>query len=898
MTKYQLATLALAAVIAVPAWAQTAPSDAQASSTAAPAPAASEVVQLSPFDVAAQEVHGYTSAESVTGTRIASKLIDLPFAVDVVTNAFMNDFAAYNLNDQLAYVSGFSPSEVTGQFQLRGFASPITMVDGFRRIGLVGTVDIDRIEVIKGSAASIYGAITPGGAVNIITKQPTMTPEQSLDFGAGSDSFYRATLSSSGPVGNSRTLFYRVDLEDSFNKYSQEFASKHASSVAVKFEYKPDDATTVMLSLEHDELYEHPFVQALTVTEKRTMPWAGNAITESQYYGMALVPQGLLNYNYAGPESYDHNRVSSATVSVEHRFSDVWSVKFGANDFTNPYNAQSVGSGAYYPYGTGNVTLDANGNVQQTFAPEVKDQPQATWSPQQGGGYQLDNLFSFKTGSVSHKLLFTTDYYGLAQRNQNLVPTVTTSGGTSQATDYYGLYSPYTPPSYYTSAVTWAPYMGYGWNTTLYGADPAVYNATTTDQRTFAGDYGLFGSERASMLGDRLILMAGGRWDWVHNDVANYNIPAVGNPASLVLSEPANYQSFSYNTSAWTYQLGASLKVLPDVNLYANKSSAFNPQPQINSFTGLPLPNNKSDGYEFGFKTALLNERLAISVDRFVINEYNLVQNETDPVTGQKDTILSGEQEAKGYELDFNYQATNNLQFFGDWGYTQTEVLQSDTITFLNGLPARRVPRDNVGVGLRYQISHGALKGLYFVGGGKYYSKSLVNLGSGKSLIPGPNGTKSGSTSTMYYVAATNTTYAYANSADPKITGEQKISGTPVINAPFPGNGVLPYPNQPANELVDFPMSSTGTPLPLVNPSVPGVYQGMPEGVFVDDGRQNNFNAPYAVFQVGMGYEWKWKQFGNKIQVNVQNLLNRQYTYGSGTPGAPFQVVGTYSLKF
>jgi hypothetical protein len=32
--------------------------------------------------------------------------------------------------------------------------------------------------------------------------------------------------------------------------------------------------------------------------------------------------------------------------------------------------------------------------------------------------------------------------------------------------------------------------------------------------------------------------------------------------------------------------------------------------------------------------------------------------------------------------------------------------------------------------------------------------------------------------------------------------------------------------------------------------------------------------------------------------VGVKNLLNRAYTYGSGVPGAPFQVVGTCTFNF
>src|SRR5208282_417107 len=122
----------------------------------------------------------------------------------------------------------------------------------------------------------------------------------------------------------------------------------------------------------HVERYEHPFNQVLTVTEKQTMPWAGNSITESQYYGMAVT--NLYNYDYAGPESINFQRVTSGTLTFQHSFNDVWSLRFGANAFKNPYFDQLVGSGAYYPYGTGNITFNAAGQISNPFTPEVKDQ--------------------------------------------------------------------------------------------------------------------------------------------------------------------------------------------------------------------------------------------------------------------------------------------------------------------------------------------------------------------------------------------------------------------------------------------------------------------------------------------------------------------------------------------
>jgi iron complex outermembrane receptor protein len=850
-----------------------------------------QVVTLAAFNVSGDAAHGYVASETTTGTRIATKIQDLPFSVSVVTSDFMKDFALFDLNSQLSLVSGVSPSEATGQFQLRGFASPVTLVDGFRRLGLVDVTAIQRTEIIKGTVDSIYGAVPPGGAVNIVTRLPSTTPSQELTVAAGSNGFLRGTVNTSGPLGSSGKVFYGVTFSDMTRKYSEEFSSQHHSDLDAKLMFKPDGNTNIVLDFEHHELYEHPFVQILTVTEKQLMPWAGNSVTESQYYGTA--PYDLLNYNYAGPESYGHNRQTSATATFEHKFSDVYSLRFGANAFNNPFNNQSVGSGAYYPYGLGNVTVVA-GVVQQPFTPEVKDQPGVTWTNNRGGGMQLDNLFRFDVGSIKNKFLLTGDYYELSNRNKQILATV----GTSQATDYYALYSPYSPAgaSYYTPATTWSPAFGYGWNTTLYGQNPGLYTDMGTDQWQAFSDYGIFASEQASLLGDRLHLMVGGRWDYVKNQVKNYNLPGPGGvPYSIGGVEPTPYQAFDYNTGGYTYQLGLSFALAPGVNLYANKSSGFNPQPQIDTNTGKPLASNTSQGYEIGLKTSLLNNRLNLTANHFLINEHNLAQSETDPVTNIKATILAGLERSQGYEFDATYAVTDALFVKADWGYTKARVLDAAPLTFYEGLPIRRVPRNNIGGAVTYSF-RGRLHGLSVNGIATYLSKSLINLGSGKSLIPGPASATVGSAGSIYYVPATNTTYTLA---DPKITGETKLGTVPFNNVPFPGSGLLPYPAQPAGAVINFPVNSVGQPLPLANPAVPGVYAGTPAGVYVDDGRQNIYNPSSIVFGVGAGYSWKpTPRFSNKIQVNVQNVLNRKYTYGSGVPGAPFGIIVQYRVGF
>jgi outer membrane receptor protein involved in Fe transport len=85
----------------------------------------------------------------------------------------------------------------------------------------------------------------------------------------------------------------------------------------------------------------------------------------------------------------------------------------------------------------------------------------------------------------------------------------------------------------------------------------------------------------------------------------------------------------------------------------------------------------------------------------------------------------------------------------------------------------------------------------------------------------------------------------------------------------------------------------------LANASTPGVYSGEAEGVFVDDGRENNYNAAYTVFDAGAGYSWKTgRRFVSTLQINVKNVTDTKYTWGSGVPGLPFQVICSYDLAF
>jgi outer membrane receptor protein involved in Fe transport len=132
-----------------------------------------DTVTLPEFSVRASPTSEYLAAESITGTRVATKIRDLPFTVNTVTGEFLDDFAAFEFRDQFGYTSSVSVWETlsTG-YSLRGFDADVQLRNGFRRIGLIDKVNVERAEIIKGPAASIYGTVLPGGTINVITKKP------------------------------------------------------------------------------------------------------------------------------------------------------------------------------------------------------------------------------------------------------------------------------------------------------------------------------------------------------------------------------------------------------------------------------------------------------------------------------------------------------------------------------------------------------------------------------------------------------------------------------------------------------------------------------------------------------------------------------------------------------
>lgn len=151
--------------------------------------AGSGTVTLSPFEVTESNT-GYLATNTMSGTRLNTKLEDLGSSISVVTKQQMMDFAMLDINDVFAYEAGAESADTYTDFEvnrkgyitdkvmtdrqssnrLRGIGSANVSRSGFATSGRVPVdpIDIDAIEISRGPNSNLFGLGEGSGTVNMV----------------------------------------------------------------------------------------------------------------------------------------------------------------------------------------------------------------------------------------------------------------------------------------------------------------------------------------------------------------------------------------------------------------------------------------------------------------------------------------------------------------------------------------------------------------------------------------------------------------------------------------------------------------------------------------------------------------------------------------------------------
>ena len=94
----------------------------------------SSIYDLSPFAIDESTDQGYLASQSMAGGRLSSDIKKIGSSIQVVTQEFMNDIAATNINDLLQYTTSTETAGISGNFTGADFAgNGVTDVETSRR---------------------------------------------------------------------------------------------------------------------------------------------------------------------------------------------------------------------------------------------------------------------------------------------------------------------------------------------------------------------------------------------------------------------------------------------------------------------------------------------------------------------------------------------------------------------------------------------------------------------------------------------------------------------------------------------------------------------------------------------------------------------------------------------
>lgn len=337
--------------------------------------------------------NGYVAKRSETATKTDTQLNETAQSISVVTRKQLDTRAVQNLDEAVAYTPGVTTGpygrDTTRGYSyatIRGFGTGVnsTFTDGLRApVGVFATTNtdmygFDRIEVLRGPASILYGANSPGGLFNQVTKRPPTEELHEIQLQAGNNANRSAALDIGGPVRDDGRLLFRLTARTQDQDYEQDYSSGKHQFVAPALTYKPDENTSLTLLANYQK------------DDNKS-----NNLGNRRIYSVGDALYGHSSSLFTGEPNYDRFIREQKEIGyiVEHKFNDTWSLTQTARhtDVDVDYK--------YMDY----TDLDADGRtlnrsatyIKETMSADTVDtHAQAKWS----------------SGALAHTTLVGFDY--------------------------------------------------------------------------------------------------------------------------------------------------------------------------------------------------------------------------------------------------------------------------------------------------------------------------------------------------------------------------------------------------------------------------------------------------------------------------------------------------------
>ena len=306
------------------------------------------------------------------------KAIDLPQSIPVIGADVIEQQQAVRMSDVIRNVNGVYIGSARGgaqeSFWSRGYDMSANNMfkNGFRfSNGSVPEVSsLERIEVLKGSAALLFGNVAPGGILNMVTKKPSFTSGGEITMQLGSNAFYKPSIDIYGPLD--KNIAYRFTGSYENSESFRDVVKKERYYINPSLLFKVAEKTEIVL--QGDYLHDD---------------WTPDFGTGIIGKTIADLPRST----YLGA-TWSNGQTRQASVSglVKHEINDYWKLNFNSS-FQN-YERDSKGTERVQPSANGDWSrpLGQNRNLEQIL------------------GEQISLQGNFLTGKVKHQLYTGVDF--------------------------------------------------------------------------------------------------------------------------------------------------------------------------------------------------------------------------------------------------------------------------------------------------------------------------------------------------------------------------------------------------------------------------------------------------------------------------------------------------------
>ncbi len=313
------------------------------------------------------------------------KPMDLPQAVTIIGEPIIRNQQAQRLSDVIKNVNGVYLGTTRGNtqeaFYARGysFGNNNMFKNGFRiNSGAMPEVSsLESVEVLKGSAAILYGNVAAGGIVNMRKKKPKFSFGGEVSMRTGSFDLYKPAIDIYGPL--SKKIAFRVNgTIESANSFRDIVTSKRYY-IAPSLLFNIGDKTTLLV---HADYLKHDFTPDFGIGTIGT--------TSSTNVGKIITPVPRSTFMGASWQ-YTHTTQSTVGAEVNHQLNSNWKLSAGISKAYYHRDYFSIERIQADPTGKWKRPLGKFDNKEDYYAAQV------------------NVTGDFATGNVKHKLLAGAD---------------------------------------------------------------------------------------------------------------------------------------------------------------------------------------------------------------------------------------------------------------------------------------------------------------------------------------------------------------------------------------------------------------------------------------------------------------------------------------------------------